>query len=294
MKKVLFFAAILAAMTFAFVACDKKGVNEPSEQSENKDGQKDTIPADSTKTDSTIVFHAVGELRGVMFPVHNSQQEAVITLHPETNTVDVKFVQARIASEDETPQDIYIHNMPVAPGEGYFVHIELVLADGTPYAPFPKSYAFAALNPEHTTFNMHFGSDDESDTQVYLVFGAMLQSEEETANPLVGTWFYSDGETGDFHYEHTLIIGEENDFEYTEKALYDANNVHFGSTQKGTYEIEGNTVSLHFEQLTWHLNWDEDNFTVHTEQFTYTIEDNALKLTWLTQDFDRPTEFIEK
>ena len=118
MKKVLFFAAILAAMTFAFVACDKKGVNEPSEQSENKDGQKDTIPADSTQTDSTIVFHAVGELRGVMFPVHNSQQEAVITLHPETNTVDVKFVQARIASEDETPQDIYIHNMPVAPGEG--------------------------------------------------------------------------------------------------------------------------------------------------------------------------------
>ena len=138
----------------------------------------------------------------------------------------------------------------------------------------------------------------------YLIFALALiastlaftscEPKDDATNPLVGTWFYSDGETGDFHFEHTLIIGENNDFEYTEKALYDAENVHFGSTQKGTYEINDNTVSLHFKQLTWHMNWDEDNFTVHTEKFTYTIEGNTMHLKWLTDDFDRPTEFTKK
>lgn len=99
----------------------------------------------------------------------------MITLHPNANTVDVKFVNARIASEDETPQDIYIHNMPVSPEEGHFTHIHLVLADGSSYKPFPKSYAFASMDENRTSFNMHFGSDNENDTRVYLVFGAMLK-----------------------------------------------------------------------------------------------------------------------
>ena len=153
MKKILFFALALVAGALAFTSCDKK----------DKNGADDP---------NAVVFNAVGELRGVMFPVHNEQQQAVITLHPKANTVDVKFVNARIASETETPQDIFIHNMPVNAGE---THIQLLLGDGSPYAPFPKSYAYAVMNPERTMFNMHFGNDDEQDTQVYLVFGAMLK-----------------------------------------------------------------------------------------------------------------------
>ena len=156
MKKYLFFALALVVSALAFTSCDKKGQNEP----EDKDA---------------VVFNVTGELRGVMFPTHNDKQQAVITLHPKTNTVDVKFVQARIASEDETPQDIYIHNMPVSSEDGHFAHISLVLADGSPYAPFPKSYAYAMMDAERTMFNIHFGNDDENDTQVYLVFGAMLK-----------------------------------------------------------------------------------------------------------------------
>ena len=129
---------------------------------------KDEDPEDK----DAKVLNAVGELRGVMFDVYNTQQEAVITLHPTKNTVDVKFVQARITSESETPQDIYIYNMPLNQGES---HIKLLLADGSAYAPFPKSYAYAIMNPERTMFNMHFGNDDEQDTKVYLVFGAMLK-----------------------------------------------------------------------------------------------------------------------
>ncbi len=152
MKKILFFTLALVAGVMAFTSCNKKGGNEP----EDKDA---------------VVFNATGELRGVMFPTHNDQQQAVITLHPKANTVDVKFVNARIASETETPQDIFIHNMPLNAGE---THIQLLLGDGSPYAPFPKSYAYAIMNPERTMFNMHFGNDDESDTQVYLVFNTML------------------------------------------------------------------------------------------------------------------------
>ena len=152
MKKILFFAIELVAGVVAFTSCDKK----------DKNGADDP---------NAVVFNAVGELRGVMFDVYNTQQEAVITLHPTKNTVDVKFVNARIASETETPQDIFIHNMPVNAGE---THIQLLLGDGSPYAPFPKSYAYAIMNPERTMFNMHFGNDDESDTQVYLVFNTML------------------------------------------------------------------------------------------------------------------------
>jgi len=155
MKKILFFAFALAAGVLAFTSCDKKGGNEP----EDKDA---------------VVFNVTGELRGVMFPVHNDQQQAVITLHPTKNTVDVKFVQARITSESETPQDIYIYNMPLNQGES---HIKLLLADGSAYAPFPKSYAYAVMDENRTTFNMHFGNDDEQDTQVYLVFNAMLVKE---------------------------------------------------------------------------------------------------------------------
>ena len=33
------------------------------------------------------------------------------------------------------------------------------------------------MNEEQTMFNMHFGNDNESDTQVYLVFNAMLVKE---------------------------------------------------------------------------------------------------------------------
>ena len=154
MKKILFFAFALVAGVLAFTSCDKNGQNDPD----------------------AIVFNATGELRGVMFDVYNTQQEAVITLHPTKNTVDVKFVQARIESEDETPQDIYIYNMPVSAEEGNFSHIQLVLEDGSPYKPFPKSYAYAAMNKEQTWFNIHFGSDNEQDTQVYLVFNAMLKS----------------------------------------------------------------------------------------------------------------------
>ena len=154
MKKFLFFAFVLVASVLACTSC-KKDKNEP----EDKDA---------------VVFNATGELRGVMFPTHNNQQQAVITLHPNKNTVDVKFVNARIDSETETPKDIYIYGMPVSSEEGHFAHINLVLADGSPYTPFPKSYAYAVMDPNHTTFNMHFGNDDESDTQVYLVYNAML------------------------------------------------------------------------------------------------------------------------
>ena len=153
MKKYLFFALALVASVLALTSC---GNNEP----EDKDA---------------VVFNVTGELRGVMFPTYNDKQQAVITLHPNTNTVDVKFIQARIASEDETPQDIYIHNMPVSSEDGHFSHISLVLADGSPYAPFPKSFAYAMMDAERTMFNIHFGSDDENNTQVYLVFGAMLK-----------------------------------------------------------------------------------------------------------------------
>ena len=153
MKKYLFFVLALVASVLALTSC---GNNEP----EDKDA---------------VVFNVTGELRGVMFPTYNDKQQAVITLHPNTNTVDVKFIQARIASEDETPQDIYIHNMPVSSEDGHFSHISLVLADGSPYAPFPKSFAYAMMDAERTMFNIHFGSDDENNTQVYLVFGAMLK-----------------------------------------------------------------------------------------------------------------------
>ena len=158
MKKLLFFALALIAGVMAFTSCNKKDGNEP----EDKDA---------------VVFNATGELRGVMFPTHNDQQQAVITLHPNANTVDVKLVNARIESESETPKDIFIYGMPVSSEEGHFSHINLVLADGSPYKPFPKSYAYAMMNSKQTMFNIHFGNDDESDTQVYLVFNAMLVKE---------------------------------------------------------------------------------------------------------------------
>ena len=152
MKNFFLFAIALVAGALAFTSCNG---NDP----EDKDA---------------VIFNAKGELRGVMFDIHNTEQEAVVTLHPKTNTVDVKFVQARIESESETPKDIFIYGMPVSTEDGNFSHIKLVLEDGSPYTPFPKSYAYAMMNEEQTMFNMHFGNDDESDTQVYLVFNALL------------------------------------------------------------------------------------------------------------------------
>ena len=155
MKKILFFAFVLVAGVLAFTSC-KKDKNAP----EDKDA---------------VVYNATGELRGVMFDIYNTEQEAVITLHPKANTVDVKFVNARIDSETETPKDIFIYGMPVSSEDGHFAHIKLVLADGSPYTPFPKSYAYAVMDEKQKTFNMHFGNDDENDTQVYLVYNAMLE-----------------------------------------------------------------------------------------------------------------------
>lgn len=136
------------------------------------DGERVKDNGNEPEDKDAVTFKVTGELRGVMFPVRNPQQQAVITLHPKANTVDVKFVQARIASEEETPQDIYIRNMPLNSGN---VHINLALEDGSPYKPFPKSFAYAVMDEQQTTFNMHFGSDDEKETQVYLVFNAMLK-----------------------------------------------------------------------------------------------------------------------
>ena len=163
MKKLLFFAFALVAGVMAFNSCNKKAANSPD------DPQK--------PQDDAVVFNATGELRGVMFDVTNPDQKAVITLHPNANTVDVKFVQARIESESETPKDIFIYGMPVSSEEGHFSHIKLVLEDGSAYTPFPKSYAYAMMDENRTRFNIHFGNDDEQDTQVYLVFGAMLVKE---------------------------------------------------------------------------------------------------------------------
>ena len=154
MKKILFFAFALVTGVLAFTSC-KKDKNAPED------------------TDA-VVYNAVGELRGVMFDVNTPQQNAVVTLHSKTNTIDVKFVQVSI-SDGETPKDIYIYGMPVSSEEGHFAHIKLVLADGSAYTNFPKSYAYAVMDQNHTTFNMHFGNDNESDTQVYLVFNAMLE-----------------------------------------------------------------------------------------------------------------------
>ena len=152
MRKFFIFAIALVASVLAFTSC-KKDKNAP----EDKDA---------------VVYNATGELRGVMFDIYNTEQEAVVTLHPKTNTIDVKFVNAQIVSSSETPKDIYIYNMKVNAGE---THINLVLEDGSPYASFPKSYAYAILDPNLTTLNMHFGNDDESDTKVYFVFNAMLK-----------------------------------------------------------------------------------------------------------------------
>lgn len=166
MKKYLFFAFALIAGALVFTSCDKKDKDEPETPPQEQDA---------------VVFNATGELRGVMFPIYNDKQKAVITVHTKANTVDVKFVQARIASESETPQDIYIYNMPLNQGES---HIKLLLADGSSYAPFPKSYAYAIMDEKQTTFNMHFGNDNEEDTQVYLVYNAMLKPEQpEEINP---------------------------------------------------------------------------------------------------------------
>ena len=156
MRKILFFALALVAGVVVFTSCDKK----------DKNGADDP---------NAVVFNATGELRGVMFDIYNTEQEAVITLHPKANTVDVKFVNARIDSETETPKDIFIYGMPVSSEDGHFAHIKLVLADGSAYKPFPKSYAYAMMDENRTHFNIHFGNDDEQDTQVYLVFGAMLK-----------------------------------------------------------------------------------------------------------------------
>ena len=152
MKKFLLFA--LAAMTLAFVACDKKDKQKDDPEPEGK------------------VLNATGELRGVMFDVYNENQQAVVTYHPNKNTIDVKFVKAQIVSSSESPKDIYIYNMKVNAGE---THINLVLEDGSSYASFPKSYAYAILAPNLTTLNMHFGNDSESDTQVYFVYNATLK-----------------------------------------------------------------------------------------------------------------------
>ena len=159
MKKILFLTLMLAAGVMAFTSCKKDKDKEPTDK-------------------DAVVFNATGELRGVMFDVDNPQQEAVVTLHPTTNTIDVKFVNARLTSETETPQDVYIYGMPVRDEEGYMVHIKLVLADGSAYKPFPKSYAYAVMDEGQTMFNMHFGNDNEQDTQVYLVYNAMLEKQK--------------------------------------------------------------------------------------------------------------------
>lgn len=129
---------------------------------------KDEDPEDK----DAKVLNATGELRGVMFDVYNENQQAVVTYHPNKNTIDVKFVKAQIVSTSESPKDIYIYNMKVNAGE---THINLVLEDGSPYASFPKSYAYAILDPNLTMLNMHFGNDSESDTQVYFVYNATLK-----------------------------------------------------------------------------------------------------------------------
>ena len=74
MKKILLFA--LAAMTLAFVACDKKDKKKSEPEPEGK------------------VLNATGELRGVMFDVYNENQQAVVTYYADKNTIDVKFVKA--------------------------------------------------------------------------------------------------------------------------------------------------------------------------------------------------------
>ena len=129
---------------------------------------KDEDPEDK----DAKVLNATGELSGVMFDVYNENQQAVVTYHPNKNTIDVKFVKAQIVSTSESPTDIYIYNMKVNAGE---THINLVLEDGSPYASFPKSYAYAILDPNLTTLNMHFGNDNESDTKVYFVYNATLK-----------------------------------------------------------------------------------------------------------------------
>jgi len=119
------------------------------------------------------------------------------------------------------------------------------------------------------------------------------QKEEPTPqeNPIVGTWVYEDGEEGDFHFKHAITIGEKNDFEYTLKALYSEESVHFGYTWNGNYELNGDTVTIHFKKMTWYFNWDEENFEPHTEKFVYTINGNTMTLNWLDDGgYDRPTE----
>ena len=115
----------------------------------------------------------------------------------------------------------------------------------------------------------------------------------ETA--LVGTWVYEDGEEGDFHFKHAVTIGDKNDFEYTLKALYSEENVHFGYTWNGNYELNGDTASLHFKSMTWYLNWDEENFEPHSEKFVYAIDGNTMTLNWLDDGgYDRPTTLIKQ
>jgi hypothetical protein len=118
---------------------------------------------------------------------------------------------------------------------------------------------------------------------------------KDAENPLVGTWVYEDGEQGEFHFKHTITIGNNSDFEYTLKALYSEENVHFGYTWNGDYAINGDTVTIHFKHMTWYQNWDAENFETHTEQFVYTIDGNRMTLRWLDDGgYDRPTELVKQ
>ena len=261
MKKILFFALALVASVVAFTGCKNDKDKEP--------GDKDAV-----------VLNATGELRGVMFDSYNAQQEAVITLHTKTNTIDVKFVQARLTDDSETPQDVYIYGMPVSTEEGLFAHINLVLEDGSAYKPFSKSYAYAAMNAERTTFGMHFGNDDEKDTQVYLVYHATLKSEKEEDNTLTGTWQHTE-DYGDARSEVKVIFEESNKFTYSDYK-YMGGLVHYGYILNGTYKIDKDIVTVHYAESLWtndgiEINKQED-FSMADEQMKYSISGNTLTI----------------
>ncbi len=114
-------------------------------------------------------------------------------------------------------------------------------------------------------------------------------------NKLVGTWFYSDGEEDTFHQEYTVTIDDKQNFDFTLKAIEVDKTVHYGYTEKGDYEIKGDTALLHFKELTWHHEWDPDNMELpRTEIFTYAIKGDTMHLNWLDDTYIRPTEFIKK
>ena len=128
-----------------------------------------------------------------------------------------------------------------------------------------------------------------------MTFAFTSCNENGSDDPLVGTWKEVNNYTGGSRSELILKLTADKHFNFSNGLYMADGSTHVYTEYEGTYFVEGNIVTIHYERMVKAINYDDSGRTYpFDEKFRYEIDGKTLKVTWIGDGVEWTDEFTKQ